>query len=128
MVTLAWCWSHMRRDFIDCAAGHTRLTDWCRRWIERIASIYRLNEARLAHYHLEIERRTPAFDTAQGALKEALDGLFTEAERELASLPDRAREGKAPSWFRTYETRGSLWLSVSEGTGRGCVHQGPGVV
>ena len=32
------------------------------------------------------------------------------------------------SWFRTYETRGSLWLSVSEGTGRGCVRQGLGAV
>ena len=25
-VTLAWCWSHMRRDFIDCAAGQVDLT------------------------------------------------------------------------------------------------------
>ena len=49
-VTLAFCWSHMRRDFVECAAGQVRLTDWCQGWIERIASIYRLNEARLAHY------------------------------------------------------------------------------
>ena len=82
-VTLAFCWSHMRRDFVECAAGQVRLTDWCQGWIERIASIYRLNEARLAHYDPVIERQTPAFDTAQGALKEALDGLFAEAELEL---------------------------------------------
>ena len=37
-VTLARCWSYMRRDFIDCAAGQTRLTAWCQRWIERIAA------------------------------------------------------------------------------------------
>ena len=97
-VTLAWCWSHQRRDFIECAAGQVGLTQWCQRWIERIeriASIYRLNEARLAHYHPGIEPRTPAFHAAQGALKEALAGLFAEAEQELAGLPDRAREGKA---------------------------------
>ena len=94
-VTLAWCWSHQRRDFIECAAGQVELTQWCQRWIERIASIYRLNEARLAHYHPGIEPRTPAFHAAQGALKEALAGLFAEAEQELAGLPDRAREGKA---------------------------------
>ena len=76
-------------------AGQVRLTDWCQGWIERIASIYRLNEARLAHYDPGIERQTPAFDAAQGALKEALDGLFAQAELELAGLPDPAREGKA---------------------------------
>ena len=94
-VTLAFCWSHMRRDFVECAAGQVRLTDWCQGWIERIASIYRLNEARLAHYDPVIKRRTPAFDAAQGALKAALDGLFAEAARELVGLPDQARQGRA---------------------------------
>ena len=94
-VTLAFCWSHMRRDFVECAAGQVRLTDWCQGWIERIASVYRLNEARLAHYDPVIKRQTPAFDAAQGALKAALDGLFAEAARELAGLPDPARQGRA---------------------------------
>ena len=94
-VTLAFCWSHMRRDFVECAAGQVRLTDWCQGWIERIASIYRLNEARLAHYDPVIKRQTPAFDAAQGALKAALDGLFAEAARELVGLPDQARQGRA---------------------------------
>ena len=94
-VTLAFCWSHMRRDFVECAAGQVRLTGWCQGWIERIASIYRLNEARLEHYDPVIKRRTPAFDAGQGALKAALDGLFAEAARELAGLPDQARQGRA---------------------------------
>ena len=89
-VTLAFCWSHMRRDFVECAAGQVRLTDWCQGWIERIASIYRLNEARLAHYDPVIKRRTPAFDAAQGALKEALDGLVRQA-RPGVGRPCRTR-------------------------------------
>ena len=95
LVTLAFCWSHQRRDFIECAAGQVSLTQWCQGWIERIAMLYRLNEARLEHYDLGLECQTPAFDAAQGALKETLDGLFAEAEQELAGLPDQAREGKA---------------------------------
>ena len=94
LVILAFCWSHVRRDFIDCAAGQVDLTDWCRGWIERIAGIYRLNEARLEHYDPGLKRQAPAFDAAQTALKEALDALFAEAQRELAALPDEAREGK----------------------------------
>ena len=88
-------WSHQRRDFIECAAGQVGLTQWCGGWIERIASIYRLNDARLEHYDPGLKRQTPAFDAAQGALNEALDALFAQGERELAALPDQAREGKA---------------------------------
>ena len=94
-MTLAYCWSHQRRDFIECAAGQVKLTPWCQAWIERIAEIYRLNEARLKHYDPGRKRQTPAFKAAQGVLKEALDGLFAEAERQLAGLHDEAREGKA---------------------------------
>ncbi len=95
LVILAWCWSHMRRDFIDCAAGQERLTQWCRGWVEHIAGLYRLNEERLKHYDPGRERQTPAFDVAQSALEAALEALFAQAERELAALPEQAREGKA---------------------------------
>ena len=93
-VTLAFCWSHMRRDFIECAAGQVRLTGWCRGWIERIAEIYRLNEARLEHYDPGLERRTPACDAAQGELEAAVARLFADAEAELAGLSERARRAK----------------------------------
>ena len=94
-MTLAYCWTHQRRDFIECAAGQVKLTPWCQAWIERIAEIYRLNEARLKHYDPGRKRQTPAFRAAQGRLKEKLDSLFAEAERQLAGLDDGAREGKA---------------------------------
>ena len=94
-IILQWCWAHQRRTFIDCAAGQVRLTEWCQGWIERIAGIYRLNDERLKHYDPALERQTPEFDAAQGALKEGLDALFSEAERQLSDLPAKAREGKA---------------------------------
>ncbi len=87
-------WSHQRRDFIQCAAGQVDLAGWCGAWLERIAAIYRLNEARLVCHDPRIERQSAAFDAAQHALAAALDGLFAEAERELAGLPEHAREGK----------------------------------
>ena len=37
-VVLCWCWAHQRRDFIHCAAGQVRMTQWCQAWIERIAA------------------------------------------------------------------------------------------
>ena len=95
-VILQWCWAHQRRSFIDCAAGRVRLRRWCQRWIERIAEIYRLNDARLKHYDRAhpLERQTPAFDAAQAKLKKTVDELFADAETELAGLTDRARRAK----------------------------------
>ena len=95
LVILSFCWSHMRRDFIEAAAGQARLTQWCQEWVERIAEIYRLNDDRLKHYDPALKRQTPAFDAAQTVLQEAVDTLFAQAERELAVLPDTAREAKA---------------------------------
>ena len=94
-VTLQYCWAHMRRDFIQCAAGQADLAPWCEAWLERIAAIYRLDEARLAHHVPGAESQDAAFDAAQDALGTALDDVFACAGRELAGLPDDAREGKA---------------------------------
>ena len=94
-VILCWCWIHQRRDFIECAAGQAKLRQWCEGWIERFASVCRLNKERLKHYDPALERQTPAFDAAQDALKKAVDGLFAQAAAELAGLPAKARQGKA---------------------------------
>ena len=96
-VILCWCWVHQRRDFIECAAGQVKLRQWCEGWIERFASVVRLNKERLKHYDpaLALERQSPAFDTAQAALKKAVDELFAQGEAELADLPAKARQGKA---------------------------------
>ena len=94
-VILQFCWAHVRRDFIQCAAGQTDLAGWCGAWLERIAAVYRLNDARLACHDPGAESQSGAFDAAQHALGTALDDVFAVAERELAGLPDDAREGKA---------------------------------
>ena len=94
-VSLCWCWAHQRRDFIHGAAGQAALTRWCQEWIERIASVYKLNEARLEHYDPALERQTAAFTAAQAALEAEVERLFATAEQELAALPAGARETKA---------------------------------
>ena len=56
---------------------------------------YRLNEARLACHDAGIDRQSAAYGAAQEALEAALDDVFARAGRELAGLPEDAREGRA---------------------------------
>ena len=93
-VTLAFCWSHMRRDFVECAAGQVRLTGWCQGWIERIAEIYRLNEARLEHYDPGDRSAGHRRSTrCRASWKAAVARLFADAEAGVGRPvgPGRAR-------------------------------------
>src|SRR2546425_1151812 len=44
---LAFCWAHVRRDFLKAARSWPELKSWMFVWIEDIRALYRLNAARL---------------------------------------------------------------------------------
>ena len=92
LVVLCWCWAHIRRDYIKCAAGHDALEPWRDQWIRRIGGLYQLNKTRLAHYAPGAPIQSAAFETAHRALKDAVDALFAQGERERAALADDARQ------------------------------------
>jgi transposase len=45
---LAYCWAHVRRDFLTAARSWPELGPWMWKWIEDIRTLYRLNTARRA--------------------------------------------------------------------------------
>jgi transposase len=45
---LAFCWAHVRRDFVRVGKGWPELTPWALQWLRRIRELYRLNRQRLA--------------------------------------------------------------------------------
>jgi transposase len=45
-LTLAFCWAHLRRDFLDCATKWPRLQDWAFEWVERVNEIFHINNGR----------------------------------------------------------------------------------
>ena len=44
---LAFCWAHVRRDFLKAARSWPELESWMFTWVEDIRALYRLNQARL---------------------------------------------------------------------------------
>jgi len=48
-VILAFCWTHVRRDFLDTANGFSELEAWAMGWVDSIGEIFHLNNQRVQH-------------------------------------------------------------------------------
>jgi transposase len=42
---IAFCWAHVRRDFVKVATDYPKHAEWSTQWLERIAELYRCNRA-----------------------------------------------------------------------------------
>ena len=91
-------WAHARRDFVDATVGRPQFGKWSRRWLERIAALYRDNAERARRWDpgLPVGRQGAAFAKAQRRLERGADALFGQARRALAALPADAPQGKPP--------------------------------
>ena len=82
---LAFCWAHVRRDFLGAARSWPELKNWMFVWVEDIRDLYRLNKARLAVWDgtLPLDRQSPAFTECHGDLKTKLSQMQTLFEAIL---------------------------------------------
>jgi transposase len=79
-ITLALCWAHQRRDFIEAERGRPELHDWASAWLERISALYRLNEARVRVW----QQDAVAFAAADGQLRAAVAAMARVSAAEQA--------------------------------------------
>jgi transposase len=78
-VVLAFCWTHVRRDFLDTANGFSELEFWAMGWVDSIGEIFHLNNQRLKH-----EIGSAKFSRADQSLRKALDAMKQRVESELS--------------------------------------------
>lgn len=79
VLVLAFCWAHVRRDFIRVGKGWPELKTWALQWLRRIRVLYRWNDRRLA-----APKDAAAFGEADGRLRQTVAEMKTEMETELA--------------------------------------------
>jgi transposase len=79
ILVLAFCWAHVRRDFIRVGKGWPEWKTWALEWLRRIRGLYRLNDRRLA-----ATKDASAFAEADGRLRQAVAEMKTQRETELA--------------------------------------------
>jgi len=109
LLYLAFCWAHVRRDFVEAQAGaQADQVDWAQGWIEGIGALYQLNAKRLELGVDLKEPKLPApfvrmdpeptageqYQQADGALRNAVRAMKQQWELELAQekLPVRRRK------------------------------------
>ena len=78
-IVLAFCWAHVRRDFVGVGKGWEELVPWALSWLRRIRELYRLNRERLRH-----PRGSAQFQEQDDLLRRAVEAMRAEAARELS--------------------------------------------
>ena len=73
---LAFCWAHVRRDFVRVGKGWPELKPWALAWLQRIRDLYRCNRRRLD--------ATPTDIAADAAVRHAVAALEQQCLAELA--------------------------------------------
>jgi len=79
VILLAFCWAHVRRDFIRVGKNWPKLHDWTLEWLLSIRQLYHLNRQRLQH------RQNPAaFVQYDRQLRDAVQAMAACRQEQLA--------------------------------------------
>jgi transposase len=79
LIVLAFCWAHVRRDFLEAGRSWPTEQAWALGWVERIGQLYQANDARL-----EVLDQPEAFAVRDGQSGQHVEQLAQRAEQELA--------------------------------------------
>jgi transposase len=79
LIRIAYCWAHVRRDFLRIRNGYGKLRDWATAWVDRIDGLFHRNARRLG------ARADPAgFSVEDQALLAEMETMAKVRDRELA--------------------------------------------
>jgi transposase len=84
-VILAYCWAHVRRDFVKAARSWPKLADWMWSWVHDIGLLYQLNGVRLKEWDdtLPLEQQSLAFVVCHNELKSHLSQMQARCQTSL---------------------------------------------
>jgi transposase len=76
---LAFCWAHVRRDFMRVGKSYQQLQTWSLQWLARIKHLYHLNRKRL-----RCGSETKTLSKAEAALRKHISSMEFEFDTELS--------------------------------------------
>jgi len=80
LMVLAFCWTHVRRDFVGVGKSWSELTPWALCWLRRIRAVYSINRERLRH-----PCDSAQFQKQDALLCQAVESMRAGAVEELSA-------------------------------------------
>jgi len=108
-IRLAFCWSHIRRDFVRIRDGYETLRDWAEGWIERINGLFGQNDRRLA-----VRDQVEAFAQEDQTLRRLVAEMETQRDIELADETRHSAQRKALESLREHWQGATLFVDHPE--------------
>lgn len=92
-ILLAFCWAHVRRDFLDAGRKYPDLNEWMLDWVEAIGTLYHMNKLRLEHWDnfKDIDQQSGQFKVYHAELKANLKAMF-ERRDELLTADENEKD------------------------------------
>ena len=108
-IRIAFCWSHIRRDFVRIRDGYEKLHGWAEEWVDRVNALFEQHRQRLA-----VGGQTEAFARADQELRATVTAMAQAREQQLAdpSLPEVSR--KVLESLRTHWEGATLFVDHPE--------------
>ncbi len=84
-IILAYCWAHVRRDFLDAARKHPEIEEWALDWVEKIGKLYHINKGRVKKFDkkLPLSEQSAAFHKEHAKLVEQIDAMSKERDAAI---------------------------------------------
>jgi transposase len=79
-ILLAFCWAHVRRDFLEAARSWPEQQEWALGWVGRIGQLYQANEARLQ----TLPSKPAEHSAADAQLRQQVEEMAEQLKRERA--------------------------------------------
>ncbi|MFH2060052.1 MAG: transposase [Pseudomonadota bacterium] len=86
-IVLAFCWAHVRRDFLDAARKYPALEEWALCWVEKFGELYHINNLRCKVFdqQLPTQWQPASFKAQHGKLVEKMDAIAQERDAFITS-------------------------------------------
>jgi transposase len=102
LVVVAFCWAHVRRDFVAVARTWPDQESWALAWVAGIGQLYALNDARR-----QVRAAPAAFAAADAALRGAVTALGAQGQAELSDPQLH------PARRKVLESLGDHWTGLT---------------
>ena len=92
-IILAFCWAHVRRDFLDAARKYPDMEDWTLCWVEKIGELYHTNKLRRESFNakLPVQKQCASFKKHHEKLIEKMDAMAQDRDAFIeAHDPDKS--------------------------------------